>query len=88
MTNYRNQSYRNHPGGMVGMCEDITRNSRPVYLEDVLAIGNRSQRRWAKKRLEKIERSQAGASADVSTSSEIHRAAPGATLQPTKGNDK
>ncbi len=84
MTNYRNQSYRNHPGGMVGMCEDIRRSSRPVYLEDVLAMGNRSQRRWAKKKLAKIEHSQAASSADVSTPQANHGADVGAS-NPMKG---
>lgn len=49
-------SYRNHPGGMNGMSENITATSRPVALEDVIATGNRAQRRFAKTKLAAIQR--------------------------------
>lgn len=45
-------AYRNHPGGMgQNMSQNIARSSAPVSLESVIAIGNRAQRRWAKKKL-------------------------------------
>lgn len=43
--------YRNHPGGMGSLSENVTRTSAPVALEDIAATGNRAQRRWAKKKL-------------------------------------
>lgn len=49
-------TYRNHPGGMNRMSENITATSRPIALEDVIAIGNRAQRRFAKKKLVAIQR--------------------------------
>jgi hypothetical protein len=51
--------YRNHPGGMAGMSEDITRTTRHVAFEDILATGNRAQRRWAKRKLTEQLRQQA-----------------------------
>lgn len=51
-------SYRNHPGGMNGMSENITATTRPIALEDVVATGNRAQRRFAKKKLAAIQRSE------------------------------
>lgn len=51
--------YRNHPGGMAGMSENTTRTSAPVALQDILATGNRTQRRWAKKKLTEQLRQQA-----------------------------
>lgn len=49
-------NYRNHPGGMGGMSENITASARPVALEDILATGNRAQQRWAAKKLKKLHR--------------------------------
>lgn len=76
------RGYRNHPGGMGGMSENITRTSAPVALEDVVTSGNRAQRRWAQKRLTKIERSKSIASADASTPQANHSADGGASLSP------
>jgi len=51
--------YRNHPGGMGAMSENVTRSSAPVALETIIATGNRTQRRWAKKKLTEQLRQQA-----------------------------
>lgn len=50
--------YRNHPRGMAGMSENTTRTSAPVALESIVATGNRSQRRWAKRKLAEQLRQQ------------------------------
>ncbi|OGS97988.1 MAG: hypothetical protein A3F73_01250 [Gallionellales bacterium RIFCSPLOWO2_12_FULL_59_22] len=48
--------YRNHPGGMGRMSENITATSRPVVIEGVLVTGNRAQKRWAKRKLQQVQR--------------------------------
>lgn len=48
--------YRNHPGGMNGMSENITASSCPVVIDDILATGNRAQKRWAKRKLHQLQR--------------------------------
>lgn len=54
-------SYRNHPGGMSGMSENLTTSTRPVVLEDVVATGNRAQRRFALRKLAEIHRKESAA---------------------------
>lgn len=51
--------YRNHPGGMGPISENTCGKMTPVYLEDIAADGNRVQRRWAKKKIAKINREKA-----------------------------
>ncbi|CAG4883808.1 protein of unknown function [Georgfuchsia toluolica] len=43
--------FRNTPRGMNGMGDNIRANARPIALEDIIAIGNRAQRRWAAKKI-------------------------------------
>ncbi|TRZ56534.1 MAG: hypothetical protein D4S02_15400 [Rhodocyclaceae bacterium] len=52
--------YRNHPGGLGGISENLTANMSAVSQEDIIAAGNRSQRRWARKKLTAIHCSQEG----------------------------
>ncbi len=51
-------NYRATPRGMNGMSENLNKTTRPVALEDVIANGNRAQRRFAKKKLAAIPRSK------------------------------
>lgn len=53
--------YRNHPGGMGGMSENVSSDMKPVYLDDLAAAGNRAQRRFAKKKIADITRKNAKA---------------------------
>lgn len=51
--------YRNHPGGMGPISENTRGTMVPVCLEEVAATGSRAQRRWAQKKLTKINREKA-----------------------------
>lgn len=51
--------YKNTPAGLGSMSENLHRVMRPVALEDIAAVGNRAQRRWAEKKLKETERKTA-----------------------------
>lgn len=51
--------YKNHPGGLGGMSENLKKDMHPVVLEDVAESGNRAQRRWARKHLAELARKEA-----------------------------
>lgn len=51
--------YRNHPRGMGGMSENISGGMSPIYLDELADTGNRSTRRWAKKKIAGIARQNA-----------------------------
>lgn len=53
--------YRNHPGGMGHLSENVSSGMAPVYLDELVDAGNRAQRRWAKKKIAGITRQNAKA---------------------------
>ena len=82
--------YRNHPGDMGrDMSENITRTSRPVYLEDVVATGNRAQRRWAARKLAATNPHKAAANkTPAETPNADSLSAPTATALPSNSHTK
>jgi len=46
--------YRTMPGGMNGLSTTTRKSSAPVVLEELVHLGSRAQRRWAKRQLAQI----------------------------------
>lgn len=55
MKNHPSTYYRNAPGGS-GINSNTKGQMIPVALEDMIATGSRTQRRWALKEMRKIAR--------------------------------
>lgn len=80
--------FRQLPRGMKGVGENIRRDMVCVDLDDLALLGNRAQRRFARKKLTQLQHTQSAANADVSTRAHAPdcQAAGASTSHPERNN--